>query len=176
MDPFVGEIRIAGFNYAPSGWALCQGQFLPINQNTALFSLLGTTYGEDGRTTFALPNLSDRIALHRGTGLGLSPYAQGDAGGSASVQLTSAQMPLHGHTLPAVALPLGAASIPSSTVVLSGGGGRGTGHPFYTASLGTAVTMANAGSSGGSAAHNNMSPYLVLNYMIALQGIFPQRP
>jgi len=177
MDPFVGEIRLAGFNFAPLGWALCQGQLMPISQNTALFSLLGTFYGGDGRSTFALPNLQGSIPVGMGQGAGLSAYFLGQVGGESAVTLATQQMPVHSHTLP-VSGAAGRVSSPSPSSFL-GATGRGTKGIYASATQQTSssATMASSavGSTGGGQPHNNMGPYLVVNYMIALQGVFPAR-
>jgi microcystin-dependent protein len=179
-DPFVGEIEIFGFNFPPVGWALCQGQLLPISQNTALFSILGTTYGGDGKSTFALPNLQGCIPNHAGgssgQGPGLSLYDLGETGGQAAVTLLSSQMPSHTHTVPVSAVAAKISTPTSANVLGAVGGGRGGG-------AGTAygtTTLANmaaqpGGVSGGGQPHNNMAPYLTLNYCIAMRGIFPSR-
>lgn len=171
-DPFVAEIRMVGFNFAPRGWAMCNGQLLPIAQNTALFSLLGTTYGGDGRSTFALPDLQNRAAMHPGQGPGLSQHDLGESGGSASQALISAEIPAHAHGLKAVAAP------GTSTTPVNSGLARAPG----TAALYGAASTINStlapsaiNTSGGSAEHNNMQPYLVMNFIIALQGVFPPR-
>lgn len=155
-DPFLGQILMVGFGFAPRGWAHCDGQLLPISQNQALFSLLGTTYGGDGRTTFALPDLRGRSALHVGRGPGLSDVRWGEKGGAESVMLTSTQIPSHTHAVPEVQVRGNG----SGAVGLAAGGDRGT--------AATAPT-------GGSQAHNNMPPYLGLYHVIALSGIFPSR-
>lgn len=169
-DPFVAEIRIFGFNFAPRGWAACDGQILPISQNTALFSLLGTQYGGDGRATFGLPDLRGRFALQQGQGPGLSPRSMGETGGQAGVSLLASQMPAHGHALqaaasPTTAAPAGAALAPTST-----------GTAVYRS--GAANAQMAAGSiavAGGGQAHENRQPLLGVNFCIALQGIFPPR-
>jgi|SRR5882757_7494647 len=177
MDPFVGEIRLAGFNFAPVGWALCQGQLMPISQNTALFSLLGTYYGGDGRSTFALPNLQGSIAVGMGQGAGLSDYFLGQVGGESTVTLLSSQTPPHSHTLP-VSGAAGRVAAPSPSSFL-GATGRGVQGIYASSAQQTAnpVNMAPTAVSsiGGSQPHNNMGPYLVVNYIIALQGVFPAR-
>jgi microcystin-dependent protein len=165
-DPFVGEIRVVGFNFAPTGWALCNGQVLPIAQNTALFSLLGTTYGGDGRTTFALPNLQGRASMHQGQGPGLSYHALGEADGTQAETLSPAQMPAHNHAL-AAASGSATTGTPSSQVSLAAGAVK-TYAPAHNV-----VPMGEV--AGGGQPHNNMQPYLVLNYVIALTGIFPPR-
>jgi microcystin-dependent protein len=169
-EPFVGEIRMFGFGFAPQGWALCNGQLLPISQNTALFSLLGTTYGGDGRTTFALPNMQSRVPVCQGQGPGLSSYAEGQAGGAETVTLAAAQMP--GHTHPVKASSSAAGSDQPGGRALA----RSASH-IYTAEPDTSTVM-NAdmlGGAGGSQPHGNIQPYLAVNFCIALTGIFPPR-
>jgi microcystin-dependent protein len=172
-DPFVGEIRIFPFNFAPKGWAFCDGQLLPISQNTALFSLLGTFYGGDGRSTFALPNLQGLAPLNFGQGPGLSQYFIGQQGGEQNVTLYQTEMPLHSHGALAVAGPGG--QNPAPATAWSELTQRG--QSAYAASGGSNVLMNPAALSiaGGSQPHNNMPPYLTLNFCIALQGIFPPR-
>ena len=169
--PFVAEIRIFGFNFAPTGWATCDGQLLPISQNTALFSLLGTFYGGDGKSTFALPDIEGRAALHQGQGVGLSEYFLGQMGGAEFVTLLNSEMPFHTHSLMASNLPSTTGN-PSPTTVLSRSGGGAA----YKAS-GPLVNLAFQATTvaGGSLPHNNLMPYLTLNYVIALQGLFPAR-
>lgn len=169
-DPFVAEVRIFGFNFAPVGWATCDGQIMPITQNTALFALLGTMYGGDGQRTFALPNLQGCFAIGTGQGPGLSSRSVGEAGGSAAVALTPSQMPTHGHSLNA------AASATSSSP-----GGNALAPPvngsaaYRIPGALTPMAVAATGGAGSSAAHNNLSPYQTLIFCIALQGIFPPR-
>jgi microcystin-dependent protein len=172
-EPFVGQIQIFAFNFAPKGWALCNGSILAISQNTALFSLLGTTYGGNGTSTFALPNLQASVPIHFGQGAGLSTYVEGQTGGEANHTLLSTEMPQHSHTVPA-AVTAGRISTPSSATVL---GSVTRGAPdVYTASVpATDMATASISSSGSGGSHNNMMPYLVLNYCIALTGIFPAR-
>ena len=160
-EPFLSEIRIFSFNFAPKGWAFCNGQLLPINQNQALFSLLGTTYGGNGQTNFALPNLQGRVANHEGAG-----HTLGEAAGSSSVTLTQQQMPQHLH-LQQAGNGGGASLIAGGNLLASFANGYDA-----PANL-TALNGTNISNVGGSQAHDNMSPYLVLNYCIALQGIFP---
>ncbi|GAB3843850.1 tail fiber protein [Hymenobacter terrigena] len=176
MDPFVGEIRLLPFNFAPSGWALCQGQLMSISQNTALFSLLGTQYGGDGRTTFGLPDLRGRAMVGMGQGAGLTNYPQGTMVGTESVTLLSNQLPAHTHTF--------SATVPVSTVAgdnnSPAAGYFATGNSQYGDSGGggnMAAGLLNGTSAptGGSQAHENRMPFLVLNYCIATQGVFPQR-
>ena len=173
-DQFLGEIRIVPFDFAPNGWALCNGQVLSIAQNTALFSLLGTQFGGNGATTFALPNLQGSAPMSQGNGLGLTPRAMGETGGEPDVTLLLSQLPAHAHTPQA-----GAASTsgtPGPTVTF-GDGGRGKESAYAPAAQASAVLLNTqaVGPAGGSLPHNNMSPYLTLNFVIALQGIFPPR-
>lgn len=173
-DPFVGEVRVFAGNFAPNGWALCNGQLLPISQNTALFSLLGTNYGGNGTSNFALPNLQGAFPMHAGAsaGPGLSPRFTGEAGGSETVTLTTAQLPGHGHAMEAVN---GATSgTPGNTVSLAP---TSNGSALYRAPDGTYLNTApsDLAAAGGNAPHANMPPYLALTFIIALQGIFPPR-
>jgi microcystin-dependent protein len=173
-DQFVGEIRMFCGNFAPTGWAFCNGQLLPISQNTALFSLLGTFYGGDGRSSFALPNLQGAFPLHAGAsaGPGLTQRSTGQTGGAETVALTAAQMPAHGHVVDAVA---GASTgTPDATASLAP---TSNGSALYRASDGVWLNTApgDIGATGGGAAHQNLPPYLALNFIIALQGIFPAR-
>ncbi len=172
-DPFVAEIRIFGCNYPPKYWAHCNGQLLPIAQNTALFSLLGTTYGGNGQTNFALPNLQGQAAVNAGQGPGLSNYYLGDTGGQSSVSLLTSQMPAHNH-LPAATTSDGTSSSPSGNGFATPSADRGA--QTYTDSILPVQMSPNALSlMGGGQPHNNMMPYLVLNFCIALNGIFPAR-
>jgi len=173
-DQFVAEIRIFPFNFAPKGWAFCDGQLLPISQNTALFSLLGTTYGGDGKSTFALPDLQGCAPMQQGQGPGLSLRDLGEIGGEQTVTLLQTEMPAHSHTAQAVS---GAPNqlTPVSNAWSSGQKGFGS---FYAPSApATNVQMNPFGTSiaGGNLPHNNMMPFLTLNFCIALQGIFPAR-
>ena len=171
-DPFVAEIRIFSFNFAPTGWAFCNGQLLPISQNTALFSLLGTTYGGDGKSTFALPNLQGRAPMQPGQGTGLSLYDLGETGGSETVTLLQSEMPAHSHALMANNTAANI-KLPGPNAVLA----RSTGGAAYNTSIGGLQPMAPEALAlaGQSQPHNNMMPYLTLNFCIALQGIFPPR-
>jgi microcystin-dependent protein len=171
-DPFIGEIRLFGFNFAPQGWAQCNGQLLQISQNTALFSILGVTYGGDGRTTFALPNLQGRSALSAGQGPGLSSRVLGQSGGEAAVTLTSGEIPQHTHTAVA-STNLGDQASPANTLWATGAGGRG--QNFYASGADVAMSSQAIGAAGGGQPHNNLPPYLALNFCIALQGVFPPR-
>jgi len=173
-SPFVGEIRMVGFNFAPLGWALCNGQILAISQNAALFSLLGTYYGGNGTSNFALPNFQGLAPMDQGQGLGLSPRSMGETDGVPSVTLLLNEIPMHNHTPHAAAA--GNSGAPGPTMSFAGGG-RGK-PPAYAPYLNTAaVPMANTavGFTGGSQPHNNMPPYLTVNFIIALQGVFPAR-
>ena len=173
MDPFVAEIRIFPFNFAPKGWAFCDGQLLPLSQNTALFSLLGTTYGGDGKSTFALPDLQGSVPMHPGQGAGLSLYDLGQTGGSQTVSLLESEIPIHAHGL------RGDRNV-SETPDPSGNSlGRGSSiNAYQTAVSQNLVAMAAEAlaPAGGDQPHNNMQPYLTLNFCVALQGVFPQRP
>jgi microcystin-dependent protein len=173
-DPYIGEIRIVGFNFAPRGWAICAGQLLPISQNTALFSLLGTMYGGDGRTTFALPKFQDIAPMQWGQGPGLSMQVQGEIGGEPSVTLIQSEMPAHVHI--AQASGNGASTNdPTNGLWAVGGEVRG-GVPLYNSQgPGSSMNVGALTPQGQSQPHNNMQPYLALNFIIALQGIFPPR-
>jgi microcystin-dependent protein len=163
-EPFIGEIKLVSFNFAPRGWAFCNGQLLPISQNQALFSILGTTYGGDGITTFALPNLQGRMPIHDGPSNVL-----GQSGGEAAHTLTTAEIPLHNHPANAQTVASNPGSTPASSVWATSNASM-----FGTSSDTTlnATTVANA---GGGQPHENQAPYLVLTFVIALQGIFPSR-
>jgi microcystin-dependent protein len=174
-DPFVAEIRIFPFNFAPKGWAFCEGQLLPLSQNTALFSLLGTTYGGDGKSTFALPDLEGRAPMHPGQGPGLSLHDLGETGGSETVTLLESEMPFHTHTILSAGNPPPAnAGIPDPSVALA----RSSGTTAYQASPFTnlgAMSPNVISIAGGDQPHNNMMPYITFNFCIALQGVFPPR-
>jgi microcystin-dependent protein len=169
-DPFVAEIRIVGFNFAPRGWAFCRGQLLSISQNTALFSLLGTTYGGDGRSNFALPDLQGNAPMQPGQGPGLTDRVLGETGGSSNVTLLPTQIPVHTHSLSASALPATSGAPANNSLARSSGGAV-----YADAGNNVALSPASLGITGGSQPHNNMQPYLTLNFVIALQGIFPPR-
>ena len=169
-DPFIGEIRIFGFNFAPTGWAMCDGQLLPIAQYTALFSLLGTYFGGNGTSNFGLPDLRARVPISMGQGAGLSNYVLGQLGGAEAVALLAGQLPAHSHSVnasdgaPVLTRPAGAVPARASADI------------YASAPDGT--TVMNAGmiaSAGGNQPHPNMQPYLTLNFCIALQGVFPPR-
>lgn len=167
-DPFVAEIRIFPFNFAPRGWAWCDGQLLPLSQNTALFSLLGTTYGGNGANNFALPDLRGRAPMHPGQGPGLSLHDLGETGGSETVTLLESEIPAHSHTLSASIRPADALN-PATLAV-------GTGNNVYAPPSNTTLAASEAlAPAGGSQPHNNMQPYLTFYFCIALQGVFPPR-
>jgi microcystin-dependent protein len=174
-DPFIGEIRPVGFNFAPQGWAMCNGQLLPIAQNTPLFSILGTFYGGNGTSTFALPDLKARIPLHPDNGggaAGLSSVYLGENLGQATVTLTAGQMPSHGHVPVGVDAP-GTTDSPANATWARPHVGRAE-SPVYAAGGTTQPMAASAvGSAGGGQPHNNLPPYLVINFIIALEGIYP---
>ena len=177
-DQYLGEIRIVGFNFPPAGWALCTGQLLSISQNTALFSLLGTTYGGDGKSTFALPNLQASAPMGYGNGSGLSPRTFGETGGEFAVTLLLSQMPSHSHPVNCIsgAGTLDSPNVPANTVWASDGTQR-VPPALYANAKPNGVNM-NAAAvqlSGGNIGHNNMPPYLTVYFVIALQGIYPQR-
>lgn len=176
-EPFIAEIRIFAGNFAPRGWAFCNGQLLPVSQNTALFSLIGTTYGGDGRTTTALPNLKGRAAMHPGRGPGLTSRRLGERGGTETVTLTEAQIPSHQHSL-----------IADNHAGGISGGGANTPDPaghymastsasgqFYADGSSNLSPMNPTSNTGGSQAHNNLQPLIVINFIIALVGLYPSR-
>ena len=163
-EPFLGEIKIISWNFPPKGWAFCNGTLLPINQNQALFSILGTTYGGDGRQTFGLPNLQGRTPMHVGNGIVL-----GELGGETAHTLNISELPAHNH------VPVGSSA--SATVRPAAGNlwcADATNNP-YSATQNTSMNPATVSAIGGNQPHENMSPYLVLNFIIALQGIFPSQ-
>lgn len=170
-DPFVAEIRIFGFNFAPRGWAFCNGQLLPLSQNTALFSLLGTTYGGNGKSNFALPNLQGSAPMFYGQGPGLSFRDIGETGGSTTVTLLTSEMPAHNHN--EIARPT--AFIPPTDTPVGNVGGRSNSRPYNSTGPNGVMGATAVGLQGGSQPHNNLMPYLTLNFCIALQGVFPPR-
>lgn len=172
IEPFLGQISFVAFNFAPQGWAECNGQILPINNNQALFSLLGTQYGGNGQTTFALPDMRGRTVINAGQSPGLSSYNQGQTGGQESVTLNSAQMPQHRHEITAVTAdgnqssPTG--NLPANTKTLD--------KEYSDQSSNTTMKSGMVAAAGGGQAHENRSPYLVLKCIIATQGVYPSRP
>ena len=163
-EPFLSEIKLVSFNFPPKGWALCNGQLLPINQNQALFSLLGTTYGGNGQTNFALPNLRGRVPIHMGNG-----HTLGEAAGSTSVTINQQSMPTHLH------FAQGSGNTGNTATAAGNVLGVVPGRVYTDAAALTTLHPSSVSTIGGSQPHNNMMPYLVLNFIIALQGIFPSR-
>ena len=176
MDPFVAEIKMFGCNFAPKGWAQCNGQLLPISQNTALFSLLGTMYGGDGKSTFALPNLQGSAALQQGQGSSGTQYYQGQQGGEQSYTLITSEMPAHTHSAKGND---GDGQFPTPGTNTWAGPGADRGLNWYNDMTGSPATALMSPMAlnviGGSQPHNNMMPYCVVNFCIALQGVFPPR-
>ncbi len=171
MDPFVAEIRIMTCNFAPTGWAKCNGQLLPLSQNTALFSLLGTFYGGNGKSTFALPNMQGNAPMHQGQGPGLSDRFLGEESGSQFVTLLSTEIPSHTHSLVSIG-DVGDVNVPTNN-----GFARSTGAAVYNTDSGPLTQLSPIALSltGSSLPHNNMQPFLTLNFVIALQGVYPPR-
>ena len=173
MDPFVAEIRIFPFNFAPTGWAQCNGQLLPISQNTALFSLLGTMYGGDGKSTFALPNFEGSVPMFWGTGSGLSTYDEGQTGGTQAVTLLNTEMPVHNHGFMGANETGEQVSLTNNVMLANAVGGN-----IYQTNSTQNLTQMNPQAlsiTGSSFPHNNMQPYLTVLFCIALQGVFPPR-
>ena len=168
MDPFVAEIRIFPFNFAPKGWAWCDGQLLPLSQNTALFSLLGTTYGGDGKSTFALPDMGGRAPMHPGQGPGLSLHDLGETGGSETVSLLESEIPSHSHPLLSSGVvgndPNPTKNLPAESSAIS---------LYQSGSPASAMAPQSVSATGGSQPHNNFQPYLCVDFIISLYGIFP---
>jgi microcystin-dependent protein len=170
-QPFVGEIRMFGGSFAPAGWAFCDGRLVPISQNDALFNLIGTTYGGDGQTTFALPDLRGRIPVHQGSGPGLSPYVVGQSGGVEQVTLTIGQLPAHSH-------PVAAANVPAEATAEPGGSLPAIASESLYGAPSSLVPLdptAVGAAPGGSQPHDNLAPYLCVSFIISLFGIFPSR-
>ena len=170
-DPYLGEIRIVSFNFPPKGWAVCEGQTLPISQNTALFSLLGTMYGGDGRVTFDLPDYRGRIPVFYGQGKGLTSYVEGETGGVETVTLTTQEMPAHSHNVMAVADPGDTNVITGNSIARSSGGAIYSG-----GNANVSFNQSTIGFAGNNMPHANMQPFLSLNFIIAMQGVYPPRP
>jgi len=171
-EPFIAEIRIFAGNFAPRGWAFCNGQLLPVAQNTALFSLIGTTYGGDGRTTTALPDLQGRASMHPGRGPGLTSRLLGQSGGVETVPLTEAETPGHTHSMQANGFPA-SFQVPQSNRTLA----RSSGGTAYSTDKSNLGAMANTvlEPAGGNQPHNNLQPFLTMNFIIALVGLYPSR-
>lgn len=164
-EPFIGEVKVISFNFPPRGWAFCNGQTLPISQNQALFAILGTTYGGDGISTFMLPNLQGRMPIHAGRG-----YSIGNVGGETSHTLTINEMPAHNHPAMAQSVASNPGSNPASSVWAA------YTQPLFNNTANTTMSPSAVGNAGANLPHQNLPPYLVLNYVIALVGIFPSRP
>ncbi|MEJ5999579.1 phage tail protein [Paucibacter soli] len=170
-QPYVGEIRMFAGNFAPAGWAFCNGSLLPISENEVLFQLIGTTYGGDGQQTFGLPDLRGRVPMHQGSGPGLgSTHVLGEVGGSETVTLTSAQMPMHSHALRAASASLASLGSPAGTVLA-----KTAGNSYDTAAPSVAMAASALPVAGGSQPHENMAPFCAMNYIISLFGIFPSQ-
>ena len=172
-NPIVAEIRIFPFNFAPKGWAFCDGQLLPLSQNTALFSLLGTTYGGDGKSIFALPDMQGNTPMHPGQGPGLSLHDLGETGGSDTVSLLESEIPSHSHTVMAAANPA-LLKLPAPSASLA----RSQNDNAYQSNVTQNLVLMNDNAiapAGGDQPHNNLQPYLTLNFCIALQGVYPPR-
>jgi microcystin-dependent protein len=171
VDPFVAEIRIFPFNFAPQGWAWCDGQILPLSQNTALFSLLGTTYGGNGKSNFALPDLQGSAPMHPGQGPGLSLHDLGETGGSDTVTLLESEIPAHSHAAHADAIDLADTNVPSAAASFA----QSAGGTLYQAAANTQLAGQGLTPAGGDQPHNNLQPYLTFYFNIALQGVYPPR-
>src|SRR6201993_2415087 len=175
-NPFLAEIRIFPFNFPPKGWAFCDGQLMSISQNTALFSLLGTTYGGDGKSNFALPNFQGNAPMHPGQGPGLSLHDLGETGGESNVTLLQSEIPLHNHAANCLSTAGDSNAPTGNTWAATAGTGRGGGPPNYsTPGATTSMNALATGGTGGAQPHNNMSPYLAVTFIIALQGVYPSR-
>lgn len=169
-QPFVGEIRMVGFNFAPAGWMFCQGQTLPISENEVLFQLIGTTYGGDGQETFQLPNLASRVPIHQGTAKSGTTYQMGETGGAESVTLTTQQVPIHNHAFLASTGP-GNVQVPTGNVTAESAAVK----IYIEDSPSQAMNAAAITPVGGSQPHENLQPYLCISYIISLFGIFPSQ-
>ena len=172
-DPFVAEVRIFPLSFAPRGWAFCNGQILPLSQNTALFSLIGTTYGGDGKSNFALPNMQGSAPMHPGQGPGLSQHELGETGGSSTVTLLQSNMPSHGHQMNAEGRLDANKGAPSQTTAFSL---TNAGKPYQTSTNNVTMAPTTIAPAGNNQPHNNMMPYLTLNFCISLLGVYPSRP
>ena len=170
MDPFVAEVRIFPFNFPPKGWAFCNGQLLPLSQNTALFSLLGTTYGGNGKSNFALPDMQGNAPMHPGQGPGLSLHDLGEIGGSETVTLLQPEIPSHTHSVSAATIDIADSNVPTNNNI-----GKASTKVFNTTGTAMQMNVNTIGIAGGSLPHNNMMPYLTFNFCIALQGVYPPR-
>ncbi len=172
MDPYLGEIRIFAGNYAPSGWAFCDGTVMSVSQNSALYSIIGGIYGGNGTTTFALPDFRGAAPVHQGTGPGLTPRSVGESGGKVSVTLLETQIPNHSHTVNAQLLPTDAQ--PAQTVWATSASKRG--QQIYSHNVDTPMSPLALSVIGGSQSHNNMQPYVAMNFIISLEGNYPPKP
>lgn len=169
-NPYIGEIRMFGGNFAPAGWTFCDGQLMPISENDALFTLIGTTYGGDGQETFGIPNLQSRIPVHAGTGQSGIAYQLGESGGVESVTLSTNQIPIHNHPWIASSA-VGTGSDPTQSLISQ----HPTASLYAAAPPAAAMAAGSVNATGGSQPHDNMQPYLVINYIMSLFGIFPQQ-
>ena len=179
MDAYTGEIRLFPFTFAPRNWALCQGQLMAISQNTALFSLLGTNFGGDGRSTFGLPNLQGQVVVGTGQGAGLSSYAIGQSGGTAGVALALNQMPAHNHNLNVNTTDGAQPTSSGAQLSKAATGGRGNetlANLYNAVSPKTPLSSTILTRTGAGTSHNNLQPYLTMNYCICMNGVYPQRP
>ena len=177
-EPFVAQITMFGFNFAPKGWAMCAGQLLPISQNTALFSLLGTMYGGDGKSNFALPNLQGQAAISAGQGAGLSQYFQGETVGAPTITLPTSEMPQHNHHFMATSTAGTAQTSAGNQLAQAFSGSKTvnyTGNYLSTNAPNTSLSLAALTQTGSNAPHNNLQPYLAINFCIAMQGVYPPR-
>jgi microcystin-dependent protein len=169
-SPFIAEIRILGCNFAPIGWSFCSGQLISIAQNTALFSLIGTTFGGNGTTNFGLPNLQGKAPMQSGQGPGLSLRNLGETGGTATVTLLSTEMPSHTHGVVAATVDIADSNVPTNNNI-----GKASTQIFNTVGTQVPMSVSTISSVGGNQPHNNMMPYLVMNFCIAMQGVYPPR-